>query len=407
MLGSARESPLHLIDKYILRLTAGPMIGALIVTLITLLLERVLRLLDLLSDSSNRFAFVAELAANLVPHYLGLTLPAAFFIAIFIVVARMGDSSEVDALLASGFSLSRLATPFVGLGLILSIVSLALFGYIQPYARYGYRAVLHAAENAGWNGRVQAQTFITPGRGLTITADIADVAGRRLERIFVRQTPQETGGEERITTARLAELRPSTDPDKVVLAMEDGQQIRTDARGQTDILRFRSLRMEVPLIGAAKLLRARGSDQRELTLNELAFQAAVPDGLIPRQTLLAELFGRLARALSLPLLPLLAVPLGLAAKRGGRAPGIIVAGVMLLSFHHFLQFGQSLAEAGRALAVLALGLPFFIFAGLCGWIFVSSLKRPGDTPIGRMIETISGSIRQLREGLFGRKGVGE
>ena len=121
----------------------------------------------------------------------------------------------------------------------------------------------------------------------------------------------------------------------------------------------------------------------------------------------AQPFGRLARGLSLPLLPLLAVPLGLAAKRGGRAPGIIVAGVMLLSFHHFLQFGQSLSEAGRAPAVLALGLPFFIFAGLCGWIFVSSLKRPGDTPIGRMMETISASIRQLREGLFGRRGVGE
>ena len=65
-----------LLDRYILRLTLAPLGGALGVTLVALLLERVLRLLDLLSESSGRLGFVVQLAVNLVPHYLGLTLPA-------------------------------------------------------------------------------------------------------------------------------------------------------------------------------------------------------------------------------------------------------------------------------------------------------------------------------------------
>ena len=78
-------SRFRLIDAYLLRLLVWPIVGCLGVTVIALLLERVLRLLDVLSQSSARFGYVTSLAANLVPHYLGLALPVAFFVALFIV----------------------------------------------------------------------------------------------------------------------------------------------------------------------------------------------------------------------------------------------------------------------------------------------------------------------------------
>ena len=53
-----------LLDGYILRLTLWPLAGALAVTLVALLLERVLRLLDALSQSSDRFGFVLELTVE-------------------------------------------------------------------------------------------------------------------------------------------------------------------------------------------------------------------------------------------------------------------------------------------------------------------------------------------------------
>ncbi|HVK41895.1 MAG TPA: LptF/LptG family permease, partial [Phenylobacterium sp.] len=71
------------------------MLGCLAVTLVALLLERALRLLDLLSQSSDRFGFVVQLTGQLVPHYFGLALPVAFFVALFIVITRLSDGSEV------------------------------------------------------------------------------------------------------------------------------------------------------------------------------------------------------------------------------------------------------------------------------------------------------------------------
>jgi len=48
------------------------------ITLIALLLEGLLRLLDLLSSATTVSASWTQLAVNLVPHYVGLTLPARF-----------------------------------------------------------------------------------------------------------------------------------------------------------------------------------------------------------------------------------------------------------------------------------------------------------------------------------------
>jgi len=107
------------------------------------------------------------------------------------------------------------------------------------------------------------------------------------------------------------------------------------------------------------------------------------------------IYARLARSFALLLLPLLALPLGLSAKRGGRAPGIIIAALLLLAFQHMIGLGQSLASSGRANPATAVGLPFVIFAILCIGTFFTSRKRPGETPIGLFAERVGDFIRSL------------
>lgn len=385
---------MSLIDRYLLRLSFWPMVGATGVTMIALLLERTLRLLDMLSASSDRFGFVAQLAVNLVPHYIGLTLPAAFFLALLVVVNRLNQASEVDALLAAGVSLTRLAAPYLCLAAALTGVSLLVFGFLQPYSRYAYRAVLHSAQNAGWNGLVPAETILIPSKNLTVTADEADAAGQKLSRILVRRITEQ--GREEITTAGMAEVRRMPDGKSVRLELQKGQQLRFNADGRPEVLSFNAFSMQLPLTGPARLLRARGGDERELTLFELARQAKSGQSSIPREALKGELYGRLAKAFVLPLLTLLGVPLGLSAKRSGRAPGMIVGGFLLLAFFHAVQLGQGLAATGRASAELAVGGPFLAFALIAATVFMTSRKRPGETPVGRALEYISSLIARFR-----------
>ncbi len=370
------------------------MVGATGVTMIALLLERTLRLLDMLAASNDRFGFVAQLAVNLVPHYVGLTLPAAFFLALLVVVNRLNQASEVDAFLAAGVSLTRLAAPYLCLAAALTAVSLLVFGFLQPYSRYAYRAVLHSAQNAGWNGLVPAETILIPSKNLTVTADESDAAGQQLSRILIRRITEQ--GREEITTAGMAEVRRMPDGKSVRLELKNGQQLRFNADGRPEVLSFKAFTMQLPLTGPARLLRARGGDERELTLFELARQAGNDNSAIPREALKGELYGRLAKAFVLPLLTLLGVPLGLSAKRSGRAPGMIVGGFLLLAFFHAVQLGQGLAATGRATAELAVGGPFLVFAIIAFAVFLTSRKRPGETPVGRAMEYISSLIARLR-----------
>ena len=385
---------MSLIDRYLLRLALWPMVGAMGVTLVALLLERILRLLDMLAASNDRFGFVAQLAVNLVPHYVGLTLPAAFFLALMVVVNRMNQASEIDALLAAGVSLTRLAAPYLCWAAALTAVSLLVFGFLQPYSRYAYRAVLHSAQNAGWNGLVPAETILIPSKDLTMTTDEADAAGQRLSHVFIRRLTDQ--GREEITTAAMAEIRRSPDGKTVSLVMQSGQQLRFNEQGRPEVLSFNDFTMQLPVSGPAKLLRSRGGDERELTLFELAKQAETGHSMISQSALKGELYGRLAKAFVLPLLTLLGVPLGLSAKRSGRAPGMLVGGILLLVFFHMVQLGQGLAATGRMAPEIAVGGPFLGMAVIAFLVFFTSRKRPGETPVGRAMERISTVIARFK-----------
>ncbi len=380
-----------LIDRYLLRMLTGPLLGCLGVTIAALILERVLRLVDLLSSSNARFGYVAQLAANLLPHYLGLALPVAFFIALFIVITKLSDSSEIDALLAGGRSLTRIAAPFVVTGVLLGLFSIIVFGYLQPYSRYAYRSVMHAAISAGWNGRLPGRAFIDDGK-LLLTADESDAAGQSLKGIFIKRP--DADGREEVITANSAALRAVSGEEKVTLVLTNGQRIGADGEGGYRILTFNKLNAEIPLAGAQALLRSRGGDERELTLGELASQAGSKNSVIPHETLLAEFYGRLARAFFLPFLPLLAFPLGLAAKRGRRAAGLVVAGILLVTFQYALLLGQSLAQSGKVTAFPAIWAPFLIFTSLAVWLFVGGRERLGDTPVSRFVHHVGDAFER-------------
>ena len=383
-----------LIDRYLLRLTLLPLLAALAVTLTALLLERAVRLLDVLAASNGRAGYVVELLGALLPYYLGLTLPAAFFLALFVVFSRLSDGSEIDALLAAGVSLDRVAAPCLALGAGLAALSLLLSGFVQPAGRYAYRALLHAAQTDGWNGRVQSQVFVSPSGRMTLTAEHADVSGRELRDVFIREVGAD--GREKVTTARAARLRPEAGGRAVMLSLTDGQQVRRTRQGEPQMLEFRDLDVELPLPPGVHALRPRGEDERELTAFELARGPHPPQAPTPRRRRLAELYGQIARALALPLLPLLALPLSLAAKRGGRVAGVLAAALLLVVFQHLLQLGQSLGASGKAPALLGVGLPFALFAGLCLWIFLSSRTRPGETPVGGALGWARDRLARLR-----------
>ena len=127
---------MNLIDRYILRSVATPLLLALGVAAMLLLLEQMLRLFDFVLAEQGPVSVVWQMLANLLPHYLGLALPLGTFLGVMLAFRNLSMSSELDALNSSGASFGRLLRPVYMLIIVLMAFDFLLVSYIQPYARY-------------------------------------------------------------------------------------------------------------------------------------------------------------------------------------------------------------------------------------------------------------------------------
>ena len=91
--------------------------------------------------------------------------------------------------------------------------------------------------------------------------------------------------------------------------------------------------------------RARGGDQKELTLTELWRRARAPRESKPTAAEIgAELHSRLVLIASVLLLPLLAAPLAIAGPVRSRRGGIVVGLLILIVYYETLNFGDTMAK---------------------------------------------------------------
>lgn len=377
------------LDRHSLRQFLGPFLLAVGTLLVAQLLERTLRLFDLAAATGTPLSDVAVMIANLVPHYLGISLPAAMMAGMFMAAARLSDENELDVMLATGRSGVRIITPYMAFALLLTAFNAYLYGFLQPHSRYDYRAALHQSLQAGWNARVEDRRFIDTGQGYILSAESVEPDGETLRRVFLIRL---TDTSEEVTTAARGKLVPDPSSDMIKLELDDGRMLQDAVGAKDSVLRFGHAAVNADFTPKVTPFRDRGDSVRELTFPEL-WTAIHQAGAKPEVA--AEFHGRLARALLLPLLPLLALPLGTASKRGHRTPGVVFAGLAFLVIQHALEFGESLAERGQVPAIAAVWTPYLVFGALCVLIFRGSLSWPGDNPINRTVNALASMIDAL------------
>jgi lipopolysaccharide export system permease protein len=391
---------ISLIDRYLIASMAPPMAASFAVVLVALLLYRLLDIFNLLASSSAQFDIALRLIGALLPHYLGLALPASYFISVFIVVARMSNSCEIDALLASGVSIDRLTKPFIAFGAVISCASLVLLGFVQPHGRYDYNQGVNEALGSGWNARLEPRTFISPSDGFVITADAVDPTGRILTGVFVRRIDGD--GREQVITARSGVINPSPDRRRVTLVLSEVSHLQ-DREGSPVAGESSRLQIEAPAAAAIGEFRARGDGPRELTSVELFHALRHGADEEARRRAESEFHTRAVRSISPLFLPLMALPLGMAAKRRRRSAGFIVAAVVLMLYQYAIDMAQAVSDIGQAEPILAVWTPFALFASLCVGLFLSSRKRPGETPLNALIDAVGEAIEAVQSRLKPRR----
>ena len=397
---------LPIVERYVIRQVSIPLLTALGAGLTVLCAERIVKVLDITLGNRNSFGVVLELLAYWIPHYLGLAAPVALYLGLLFGFNKMSKDSELDAFLAAGISLGRLTRPVTLIAIVLAMNAALMFGWVQPYALYAYRATVHTLANVDVFYLAEEGVFMQSG-SRTFILDKLTRRDNSFQRIFLYEDNGTKGSE--TITARTGQLIDDPESNRPMLRLYTGGrlEIKQPARnpGTTPVTPpligdFQSADIAMGSVQNAAY-RARGGHERELTLTEL-FTTKKKANLRPErlQAIASQFHLRLALVALVLVLPFLALPYAIGQRRGNRAYRFAIALVLLVAFHEVLQQGALLSAVQGVSVWLAIWLPFGLFAAFALWryyVTCYTLPRPWLEPlIEDIVDRIGAVWRRLR-----------
>jgi lipopolysaccharide export system permease protein len=390
-----------LIDRYILRLTVVPMLGVFALAASLLLLDKMLRLFDFVAVEGGPVAVVFKMLGALIPEYASLAIPLGLLLGVLLAFRKLATTSELDTMRAVGLSYNRLLRMPYLITLVLVAVNVALVFYIQPVSRYYYEQLEYELRSGALGASIKVGEFTTLADRMALRIEQSEDEGRRLIGIFARVSNSK-GQLLSISAREGAFLATRDNPDTIILRLTEGTIIQDTGSKTPRVLSFS--RHDLPIdLPAIEKFRARGDATREYILPEL-LRIGWSDKSAPRarDASLASFHFRLVEIVMMWLMPLLAVALAIPPKRSTSALGVFVSIVMVVAYHKVNQYGEDVAALGRVDPVLALWLPFAIFAALILWMYYRVAYVPGGQAIGAL-ETAFARLSKQVVKLFTRR----
>ena len=393
------------IDRYLVRLIAVPLFATLVIFAMLLVLDRMLRLFDFVATEGGPVSVVWRMLANLLPEYFGLGIPVGLLLGTLLAFRKLATSSELDVMRAVGMSYPRmLRVPYM-YAIALCALNFAIDGFVQPDARYNYEKLRIELRTGALGASLKVGEFTHFGNDMTLRIEESHDNGRRLSGIFLRKDDNKGGSI--AVTAETGQFFATDNPDEIIFRLTNGTLVRTEAKVATPrVLRFSSNDLPIPL-PKTENFRVRGGENLERTLPELARIGSdrKADKEL-RDTSRAAFHFRTAEVLSILLLPLLALALGIPPKRSTSALGVFLAIIMIVAYHKVNEYAQAVGGLGKIDPVLAIWIPFTVFAGLTLWMFYTIAYVPGGQPIGALERVFSKLAKSIRKLLPGRRDKG-
>ncbi len=383
------------IDRYIARLIFFPMLGTLVLSAMLLVLEKMLRLFDFVATEGGPVSVVWRMLANLIPEYLSLGIPIGLRLGSLLAFRRLATSSELDVLKGVGMSFGRLMRVPYAYAIALAALNLAIVGFIQPVARYAYEGLQFELRSGALGASIKVGEFTKLGDRMTLRIEESYNDGRSLRGIFVRGENKD--GQRVSATAARGQFLATDDPNTIILRLSQGVLIHESPKFAVPrVLTFDNHDLPIPL-PKIEAFRTRGGADREMTIPELF--VAGKDQSQPEQTRLesrANFHFRIVEVMSMFLIPLMAIALAIPPKRSTSSLGVFLSIVLLVTQHKINQYAEDLGARGTIDPLIALWVPFLLFAALAIWMYYTVAHVPGGQPSGALERVAAKAAQKIR-----------
>jgi len=195
---------MSLIDRYLWRQLRGPTLVAAASLSIVAILSQSLSALGVLVDQRQSVLVFAKVILLAMPQMIVLILPIAVLIATLIVMNRLHTEQEIVICFASGMSRWAVIAPGIRLASVITVISLALTLWIQPWSYRALRDTLEAVRADLATTMIKPGAFTHPAPGLTVYAQSIDDRGT-IHNLFIDRKGGK--GQDATITAREGRLQ--------------------------------------------------------------------------------------------------------------------------------------------------------------------------------------------------------
>ena len=388
---------LGLIDRYLARTIAVPLLGTLILAAMLLVLDKMLRLFQYVVDAGGPVSVVWRMLANLLPEYLSLGIPIGLMLGILLAFRKLALSSELDALRGIGIGYGRLLRIPYAFTIPLAIINLLIVGYLEPFTHYRYEGLRFDLKSGALGAAIKVGEFNELGKHLTLRIDRSENKGTQLHGIFVEN--EDSKGMTVAATAEHGRFLATDDPDKILFRLTKGRLVQDSPKFATPrTLAFDSYDLPVSLPVIDQFRRRAAGETDELYLHELwrlGYGGAAPTHL-QRMAAEAHFNFRMVEVVMMFMLPLLAVALAVPPKRSSSALGIFISILIVVAYHKVNQYAESAAAHGRLDPTLGLSVPLLLLSGVIFWMYHVLAHKPGGQPIGALEWFFAGLAKRIR-----------
>ncbi len=374
----------RIISWYLVRAVVPYFLLSWLILSVVLFIQQGSRYSEIFFNPNLPTTFLWQLAIALIPNVIAFTCPMAVLVGVIIGLSRMQTDNELVAIRASGVGNFAAMLPILGLGVVLSLISIAVNIFGVPFASRVVRMIALQTAVYKLESPIEPGAFNTDVAGVTIYVRGGDIETGRWQDVLVfSESPEDR--QVRLITSKRGRIDSRGQDSELVL--EDASVSTLTATGGSANIASENLgeiRIAIntrrdELVG--KLSEVQPSLE-ELGLWELITFAGSSTGKehIEAQILIIR---RVVLSISPILFCLLGASIILRFHRRGRGFGSAAALISLLGYFFLTFAGEQLARSGTVGVVLGGLLPVFaVIAAIAVLNLNLSFIRPSGSSVG-------------------------
>ncbi|MEM9292408.1 MAG: LPS export ABC transporter permease LptF [Acidobacteriota bacterium] len=385
------------LDRYIFLQLLGPLgLGFMVYTFL-LVMQFLFQSAEMIIQRGLPLSTVGELLMLVMPSTVVMTLPMSLLFAILITSGRLAADSELVAMRSCGISLLSLYRPVFLLSAILAGINLYLMLWVLPHGNHRLQQLQLEIVTQSVAQQVEPRVFNEQWDGKVLYVFDVPQGQDRWRGVFVAQTLEGTddspGGTEMLI-ADWGQVRVEESGEKLVLELEDAVSHQVDPKEPggyrvTFHERLESV-LEDNFLSSRKASISASKSIREMDFQELRRRASDPRTSPEMRNLVrVQMYKNFSIPAACLVFGLLALPLGINNRRGGKASGFTVSIGVILVYWILLSNGEEAARYGKMEPWLAMWIPNALF-GVLG--FVLLVRRNADKSL--MLSQVDRWIRE-------------